>query len=286
MNYGIRIAIALVALPMLVSCKAISSVFDKDPVIARVGNHTLGKSVVASLVPPGTSPEDSMKLVMQYINSWASDLVYADIAEEKLSKQEKDVTYELEEYRKALLKYRYEQRYVNERLDTVVTPSEVEEYYDSHRQDFVADFPVVKAWFMRISADSPDIGTIKRNLSSGDIDDMAYADSLASSAADKYTDYGGRWVSIVELARDFGKDYGSLLPSMRGSFIEERDRLYGKVNVAFVPDIINAGEVLPLEYCEADIKAILVGIRRHRLVTALEQDLLEDAREKGKFVIY
>ena len=76
-------------------------------------------------------------------------------------------------------------------------------------------------------------------------------------------------------------------PELRKACAESiLDRVYGKVNVAFVPDIINAGEVLPLEYCEADIKAILVGIRRHRLVTALEQDLLEDAREKGKFVIY
>ena len=40
------------------------------------------------------------------------------------------------------------------------------------------------------------------------------------------------------------------------------------------------------EYCEADIKSILIGVRRHRLVSTLEQDLLEDAREKGRFVIY
>ena len=59
-----------------------------------------------------------------------------------------------------------------------------------------------------------------------------------------------------------------------------------RVNIAYVSDMINAGEALPIEYCEADIKSILVGVRRHRLVSTLEQDLLEDAREKGRFVIY
>lgn len=280
------VAAFAVALPMFMSCKAISSLFEKDPVVAKVGRHTLTRSEVAVLVPKGTSPEDSMKLVLQYVNSWASDLVFADMAESKLSKQEKDVTDELEEYRKALLKYRYEQRYVNERLDTIVSPKEVENYYDSHKQDFIATVPVARARFMRISADSPDIEAIKRALSSGDVEDIDYADSLASVSADRYTDYGGNWVSIDEIAADFGMDRESLLRMMRNSFIEVRDKVYDKVNVAYIPYMVDVGEVLPIEYCEADIKSILIGVRRHRLVSTLEQDLLEDAREKGRFVIY
>ena len=104
--------------------------------------------------------------------------------------------------------------------------------------------------------------------------------------ADKYTDYGGRWIAIVDLARDFGTDYGSLLSGMRHSFIQMSDIVYDKLNVAYISDFIKAGDPLPLEYCKPEIKGILIGIRRHKLVTDLEQDLLKDAREKGKFVIY
>ena len=279
--------IMIVALPMFSSCEAISSLFGHDnKVIARVGQHKLSRSEVESLVPSGTSHEDSLKLVMQYINSWASDLVYADIAEEQLSKQEKDVSKELEEYRKALLKYRYEQRYVNERLDTSVTESEIEEYYESHKQKFIADMPMVKAKFLRISTDSPNVEPIKKNLSSDNVEDMIYVDSLAYVSADRYTDYGGRWIRISELAADFGTDYNSLLPKIRNSFIQIKDNDYDKLNMAYIYDMVGTGDPLPLEYCEAEIKGILVGIRRHQLVTGLEQDLLEDAREKGKFVIY
>lgn len=278
----------MVALPMFSSCKAISSLFDDDrKVIAKVGQHKLSQSDIATLVPQGTSREDSMKIVMQYINSWASDLVYADIAEAQLSKQEKDVSREVEEYRKALLKYRYEQRYVNERLDTSVTVEELQAYYDSHKQKFVAGAPLVKAHFMRISADSPNIELIKKNIASDNLDDMAYVDSLAYASADRYTDYGGKWISIQELAGDFGQeDYTKLLSKMRNSFIQVRDTDYDKLDIAYISDYIEAGGYLPLEYCEAEIRGILIGIRRHALVTALEQDLLEDARAKGKFVIY
>ena len=78
--------ILIVALPVFSSCEAISSLFDNDrKAIAKVGSHKLSQSDISTLVPPGTSHEDSMKIVMQYINSWASDLVFADIAEAQLS---------------------------------------------------------------------------------------------------------------------------------------------------------------------------------------------------------
>ncbi len=282
------VLILIVALPVFSSCEAISSLFDNDrKAIAKVGSHKLSQSDISTLVPPGTSHEDSMKIVMQYINSWASDLVFADIAEAQLSKQEKDVSREVEEYRKALLKYRYEQRYVNERLDTSVTHDELLEYYESHKQKFVADVPLVKAHFMRIAADSPNIDLIMKNIASDNVEDMVYVDSLACSSADRYTDYGGKWIRIVELAEDFGQsDYTKLLSRMRNSFIQVKDTDYDRMDIAYISDFVQAGELLPLEYCEPEIRGILIGIRRHELVTDLEQDLLEDARAKGKFVIY
>ena len=108
-----------IALSTLVSCRAIVSVMNDDKVIAQVGKHRLTQSDVRPFIPEGTSPDDSVRIVMRYINVWASEQIFADEAEKRLSKEEKDVTEELEEYRMALLRYRYEQRYINERLDNL-----------------------------------------------------------------------------------------------------------------------------------------------------------------------
>ena len=103
-----------IVLAMLASCRAISRFLHDDEIVAEVDGVMLYRSDLDKVLPAGLPQEDSVRLAAQYINSWASDQVFIGIAEQQLSKAEKDVTKELEAYRKALLKYRYEQLYVNE----------------------------------------------------------------------------------------------------------------------------------------------------------------------------
>ena len=128
MKRGLVITLIGIVLSALPSCRAISSLLHDDEVVAQAEGVKLYRAELDALIPRGISPEDSAALALQYINTWASDLVYLKIAEEQLSKAEKDVTNELEDYRKSLLKYRYEQLYINERLDTTVTDEMVDEY--------------------------------------------------------------------------------------------------------------------------------------------------------------
>lgn len=274
-----------IALLTFSSCRAISSLLYDDEVVAEVGRHYLYRSEVASLIPDGTSEEDSLRLALQYVNSWAADLIFLDVAEAQLTKDELDVSEELEEYRRSLLKYRYEQRYINERLDTMVADSQIDDYYLEHVENFVLEVPVVKARFLRISADSPNLGVIRKKMSSSLIGDLEAADSLSYFSAVKYTDYNGGWTDMVSLSREFGTDYAELLSSMRNGFIEKEDE-YGKMNVAYIADFIPAGETAPLEYCRPRIRNIIISVRKQKLISDLEQDLLTDARDKGKYKVF
>lgn len=280
----IHILLMGIVLSALSSCRAISSLVHDDQVVARVGRYYLYKSEVDKVIPETASAQDSMALALQYINAWASDAVFMDVAEANLSKTDKDVSKELEEYRRSLLKYRYEQKYVNERLDTAVTQNEIEQYYETRKDQFALEVPIVKARYMRISPDAPNLSLIKKKMASDSVDDLVEADSLAYYSADTYTDYSGRWITVVMLARNFGVDYGTLMSNMRHSMVEMKDSA-GKLNVAYIEDYIAAGEVAPLDYCTDRIRDIIISIRKQTLINDLERDLLEDARSKGKFEI-
>ena len=279
------IAAILIVLPALSSCRAISSFLRGSEVVAAVGSEKLYRSDLDKLIPKGISAEDSTYLAKQYINTWATDLVYLEMAEQQLSKTEKDVTKELEDYRKSLLKYRYEQLYINERLDTAVSDEKIEEYYNAHQDKFLLNRPLVKARFLSISDDSPAKDQIRKRMSSEKVDDLVEADSLAYSAALKYATWSDGWIDVAALAREFSMDYTAMLAQMKNRWVEQVDTL-GVARMAYIPEMMRKGEVAPLEYSAPAIRDIIISARKQALTSTLEQDLLKDARENGQFVIY
>ncbi len=280
-----RIAIIVIVLPALMSCRAISSFLNNSETVAEVGTEKLYRTDLNKLIPSGIAVEDSVRLARQYINTWALDHVFLAIAEQQLSKSEKDVTKELEDYRKSLLKYRYEQLYVNERLDTAVSDEMVEKYYEANLEKFKLQRPVVKARYLKISGDSPSLAKIRKKMSSDEAGDIIDADSLAYSSALKFTAWGDNWIDIMTLAREFPMDHVSLTMSIKDRWVENVDTT-GILSLAYISEMIAKGRTAPLEYCTPAIKDMIISARKQALITSLEQDLLNDARKTGQFVIF
>lgn len=254
-------------------------------IVARVGKHRLHRSELAKFIPAGVSPEDSAGLAQRYINAWAEELLMLGMAQEQLSKEQKDVSAELEEYRRSLLKYRYEQLYINQRLDTLVTDEEISAYYKENPDKFKLDRPVMKSRYLIIPADSRSLKEIKEKMSSDDDYAALQADSLAFTTAIKYVDSSDSWMDAIVLAQEMGVDYGSMLGSIKNSFAEITDDA-GNLHLAYIVEMVPGGKTAPLEYCTERIKDIILSARKHSLETSLEKSLLEDALESKKFVIY
>ena len=286
MKKFVKISVAIwIVLTMFTSCRAISRLLHGDEVVAQVYDATLFRSDLDKVIPAGLPEDDSVRLANQYINSWALEHVFTGVAEQQLSKAEKDVMQELEAYRRSLLKYRYEQLYVNERLDTAVSENMVQKYYEDNSEMFVLKRPVVKARFLSISSQSPMLEQIRKKMSSSELADMVEVDSLAYSAALKYMTWEGKWIDINNLSLEFGLDNATLLSKKKGNWIEVSDSV-GLTNLAYISAFKDKGEMAPLEYSTPSIKDKIVSVRKQELVNSLEQNLLQDARENGKYKTY
>lgn len=280
--------LSLLLLPVLLcvaSCRYAQSFLHDGEVVAKVGKHKLYAADLEDLIPVGLEKEDSIRLVHRYVDSWAADMLFMDMAGNELTKAEKDVSREIESYRSSLLKYRYEQKYINQRLDTAVTAAEMDRYYESHTDQFKLARPIVKARFARLSADSPNLAAVRKNFSAQNDDDLVVSDSLTYASALRYTDFGKHWVDIVMLAREFEIDYLSLLAAIRNGNVEMSDGK-GNVCIAHISGMFRAGETGPVEYYEDQIRDIILSTRKQILLNALERELIEKARTDETFVIY
>ena len=280
-----------------VSCKTVTHLQEsatelfRGEVVAKVGDQRLHRSQLESYIPAGVSAEDSAALARQYILTWAEDLLLMDMAESQLSNQEKDVSAELEEYRKSLIKYRYEQLYIQQRLDTLVTDDEVARYYQETPDKFRLERPILKSRYMIIPADARSLKIIKAKMSSQDDMEVMEADSLAASVAIKYVDASDTWMDALVVAREAGVDYRGMLTGFkapgfgRDPFVEIPDDA-GNLHVVYVVEMVPEGKTAPLEYCGERIRDLILSSRKHSLEEGLTESLLEDARKNNKCEIY
>lgn len=278
------IAYLLLLAAVLPSCTLFSSLVHDGEVVAKVGKARLYRHDLEKYIPSDASPGDSALLAANYINSWITDRLFLEEAERQLSKAEMDVSEELEAYRLSLVRYRYEQRYVADRLDTLVTDAQIEEYYNAHADDFELDAPVVKVRFIDVMADSPAKDELLDMMSSDDYATLSLLDSLAGVSALRYFDNSDKWMSAEELAVEFGTDYVSLLSRMKGGMIEFEPEGRGDLLAAYICDIVRTGPA-PLEYCSSSIRNIILSSRKHELLKGLERDLLDNARENKNIEI-
>lgn len=278
------IAIILLAFS-LSSCDFIASIIHDEKVVARVGKEKLYKSELERVIPDMVSSEDSIALAKRYINSWAMDHLYLQVAEEQMSKTEIDVSEELETYRLSLVKYRYEQRYVNDRLDTLITDEQVSSYYQDHQNDFELQRPILKVRFVHVMKDSPSAEELLDLIASEENEDLQRVDTLALASALRYVDNSDRWMDAMELSKYFGTNVEDLLADMKDNSIRYEPEGRGDVLFAYVCDIQSSG-IAPLDYCIGTIRDIILSSRKHALLKGLEQDLLNSAHENNKIEIY
>ena len=120
----------------LMSCNGESSE-KKDGAIARVGDNYLYKKDIQDLIDEETTPEDSVQIVTNYINRWASKYILMAAADKNIggdSKVELDLL--VEQYKMDLYTNLYLEKLVTNSLDTLVTDEEIKNLYNDTKDYF------------------------------------------------------------------------------------------------------------------------------------------------------
>ena len=112
--------------------------------VARVNEELLYIDNIRKIVPIGTSADDSLEIINGYIDNWLRETLVIQKAEENLTDDQKNVEAQLLNYRNSLITYTYEKELVKQRLDTLVTNAEIENYYNNNKANFELKDNIIK----------------------------------------------------------------------------------------------------------------------------------------------
>ena len=135
--------------------------------IARVNNEYLYKSDLENLVPAGTSKKDSIALVKDFINRWATQQLLMRNANKNISKSKQmELDGLINQYKMDLYSKAYLEQLVVTKIDTVITPEEIEKYYNTNKNNFKANSPLVKLRYINLVKGNNKLASISAKFSS------------------------------------------------------------------------------------------------------------------------
>ena len=235
----------------------------------------------------GTSPADSTLLMKAYIDKWVQTQLLLRLAELNLSEADKDVSRELENYRTSLLVFKYEQEYINQKMDTTFTEADLKRYYDENKEAFVLDVNIAKVLYIKLRKEAPQVRRIRELYRSTDERDMQMLDNLAYQAAIKYDYFGDRWVDIDLIVQQLpsASPPGHYLNLVRSKgYIDIDDGEF--VHLVNFKEVMRRGETMPYEYTADQIKTIMLNARRNGVIRELERNVVLRGRDKGAVEIF
>lgn len=264
-------------IPFLISCRYLDFK-SGDEVVAKAGGAVLYSSEIRELIPPGTNPGDSIKMVEQYVNNWAIQHLLLKKAESELSKSDRDVQQELEDYKNSLLVYRFEKYFIEQRLDTLITEEECREYYDNYSANLSLSHSVVKARIIKIFSKSPNIERIKSSYKANSLEEIDELEMLCKNSAERYNNFDNKWIDISDIARETPFDVQTCEKELwEKSWMESSDSLY--TYLVYFMDKVPPGDIPPYEYYSPRIREIILSKRKQELIEKLKSDLIKEAIE-------
>lgn len=282
MNKNLKLILILV---LLAGCKSNDKTVKRIPV-AEVDKVILYYDELPNLIQHGVNDADSASIVQNYANKWAKRRLMLLKAEENLSAGTKtEIEQQLEETRTNLVLYQYQRQMMLEKMDTVISDTELESYYANNEKSFTLGSNIVKALFIKLPAETPDLQKIKSLARSNDQKDLQQLDSYCYQFAEKFDDFNEDWVTMdrlsVELQQDIENEENFL---KRSTFYEKSDST--SVYLISIRDYRLRSSLAPFEYVKNDIKRIIWNTRRIEFIQNLENGIYNDALRENSFKIY
>ncbi len=270
---------------LLFSCNTASEKDINSISIARADNEYLYLDDIIDIVPQGTPSKDSAELIKKYIDNWVRESLVKQKAEKNLTDEQKNVDKQLRDYRNSLITYAYEKELVKQKLDTVVSDFEIEEYYNNNKADFELKDNIIKVVYVKVDKKAPGIEKLKKWYKSDNMKDREQLASYCHQFATNFYLDDSSWLLFDDLLKEIPiQTYNKELFLQNNRCVEVSDSL----NDYFVniKGFKIRNSLSPLGFEKENIKNIILNKRKLQLISKMKEDVYNDAANTKKIEIY
>ncbi|MBI9068363.1 MAG: hypothetical protein JEZ09_13800 [Salinivirgaceae bacterium] len=257
----------------------------EDKIVATAVGKKLTMSQLKMAIPADMKEIDSISFAQNYIEKWVKNQLLLKKAEMNLDKKTQDnIEVMIDNYRTSLMLFKYQQKLIQQKLDTVVTEDQINEYYTSNAENFRLDSSVVKAIYVKLPKSLHDRYRVRSWIKSSKEDDMITLEDYCYQNARNFY-MGEEWQYFGTLLNEVPRKISNQNQFLRtNSYIETTDSLY-----AYYVQILDyklTNDTTPVKFVTSQVKDIIINHRKVSLINRLENNVYTDAVNLKKFTIH
>lgn len=257
----------------------------KGAVLAKAYGNYLYEADLIGVVPAGTSVNDSIMLVNNFIDNWLRKRILVRQAERNLTPGQTDFSKKLEDYRNSLIVYTYETELIRQKLDTTVTDREIERYYEDNKANFELKYNIVKVVYAVLPSDSRELGRFRKLLNNRRTLNLDSLNNLAQRHAIAYYLDEDSWIKFDDLLLQIPLvAYNQEVFLNNNRFVEFVDEPF--TYLVLFRDFMIRESLSPLEFEYDNIRNIILNRRKMELLKEMHQEVYEKALRNNEIEIF
>jgi hypothetical protein len=190
----------------------------------------------------------------------------------------------IQQYRTDLFTESYKGKIVTAQLDSVISPEEMQNYYELNRENFKLNEALVRCRFIHLDEQYLAKAEVKEALKRFDsIDRELLEEWKLQFKSVNLND--SLWVRQERLVEQIPPLKGKSLEALKNVKINQFQDSLG-LYLLKIEGLLNRNDVAPLSYVAPTIRQIILNRRKQELTLKLEKDITKDAIRNKTFEIY
>ena len=241
-----------------------------DVLLAKVFEKDLYYSDIAPLLQTEVSPEDSIQYTHALIEKWVRDAILMREAESNIP-EDLDIQKMVDDYRSSLILMNYQQNLVHSKLDTLVTQSQLETYYERQKSQYKLSEEVMKLMLIKSSQENESFDEIDQLWKEKKYDEL---NTKSSGTVEFMLTPDNGWYTWIDIKALLPISFWSINEIKGGN---SRSKSVGNYKYYIkIEEFVDKNDISPLSYIEDQVKKVIL----HKRQTEVLDNLIEELYQK------
>lgn len=258
---------------------------DKGKLLCKVETEEIHETEVEEQMEALGLDFSSDEEKLSFLTTWSKAQQFKLALQEANFKQYRKAQSQVTKYQKDLFEYYVQNERIDEITDTLVTESEIKQYYDTHKEEFMLNDYIVKAMYIKVPENSDAVAELEKVYLLKNNKDIDLVKNYANLYASNFYYEPMKWIFFDDLIRDL-----PLEDIEKEKFIKNKSKVwFTKDGSAYFLNIIEyklKDALSPYDFERGKIKERILLQRINQQRTTLKNKINKELNETYKVDFY